>query len=648
MSRHGLAVAAAAAVLLFAQGASAATAEGTIESIDLAGSHFNIGNKTYQWSSMNTVGPDLRDLNEGDEVKIRYLTSGSGKNTVQRITLVKPAAATAPTSAAYRPVSDERLVKPEPQNWLHLRGNYQGWMYSPLDQINVSNVKDLAPVWSYSTGVDSGHEAPPIINDGVMFVAAPYDKLIALNATNGDLLWEYERELPEGFGALHNTKRGVALYGDKVYMTGQDAVLVALDAKTGEVAWESEPVADWQEGYYMTMAPLIVNGNVMVGVSGGEFGVRGFVAAYDAESGQQVWKTYTIPGPGEPGHDTWEGDTWQRGGASVWMTGTYDPENNLTYWGTGNGSPWFGDQRPGDNLYTSSTVAIDPDSGELKGHFQYHWNDSWDWDEMNAPMVVDYEKDGETVKGLIKPSRNGYLYWLERTPDGPIGFVDATNYVEQDVFASIDPKTGRPSYNEEHKPGTGKYAEFCPSLWGGKDWPYEAYNPNTGMVYIPANENHCGSLEGKVQEYVAGQWWTGVDIPDIGFTIDLNADHYGELQAWDVNTGEEVWMREHPTSMNWGSVLTTGGDLVFMGGTNDRMFRAFDARSGDILWKMKTNSGIMAPPSTYEVDGVQYVAVVSGWGVDPAFQQGLINDIRGEELEVPQGGVIWVFALPQQ
>ena len=648
MSRQGLAVAAAAAVCLFAQGASAATAEGTIDRINQVANTFSVGGQTYQWSSMNSIGPELQDLKEGDEVKINYLSSQSGRNTVRRITLVKSAAAAAPSSAAYRPVSDERLVKPEPQNWLHLRGNYQGWMYSPLDQINVSNVKDLAPVWSYSTGVDSGHEAPPIVNDGVMFVAAPYDKVIALDATNGDLLWEYQRELPEGFGALHNTKRGVALYGDKVYMTGQDAVLIALDANTGEVAWESEPVADWQQGYYMTMAPLIVNGKVMVGVSGGEFGVRGFVAAYDAESGQQVWKTYTIPGPGEPGHDTWEGDTWQRGGASVWMTGTYDPENNTTYWGTGNGSPWFGDQRPGDNLYTSSTVAIDPDTGELKGHFQYHWNDSWDWDEMNAPMVVDYEKDGQAVKGLIKPSRNGYLYWLERNPDGSIGFVDATNYVEQNVFASIDPATGRPTYNEEHKPGTGKYAEFCPSLWGGKDWPYEAYNPNTGMVYIPANENHCGSLEGKVQEYVAGQWWTGVDIPDIGFTIDLNADHYGELQAWNVNTGEEVWTREHPTSMNWGSVLTTGGDLVFMGGTNDRMFRAFDASTGDILWKMKTNSGIMAPPSTYEVDGTQYVAVVSGWGVDPAFQQGLINDIRGEELDVPQGGVIWVFALPQQ
>ena len=283
-------------------------------------------------------------------------------------------------------------------------------------------------------------------------------------------------------------------------------------------------------------------------------------------------------------------------------------------------------------------MAIDPDSGAIKGHFQYHWNDSWDWDEMNAPMVVDYEKDGQTVKGLIKPSRNGYLYWLERSPEGPIGYVNATNYVKQDVFASIDAKTGRPTYNDDHKPGTGKYAEFCPSLWGGKDWPYEAYNPNTGMVYIPANDNHCGSLEGKVQEFVAGQWWTGVAIPDIGFTVDKNAKSYGEIQAWNVNTGEQEWTHLYPV-MNWGSILTTGGGLVFNGGTNDRMFRAFDARTGEQLWQFKTNSGIMAPPSSFEVDGVQYIAVQSGWGVDPAFQQGLINDILGTDLVVPQGGV---------
>ena len=626
MSRQGLAVAAAAAVCLFAQGASADTAEGTIESINLIANTFNVGGEAYQWSSMNSIGPDLQDLNEGDEVKINYSPTHSGKNTVQRITLVKSAVAAAPTL----PRTDRFRTTAS-----STRSPRTGCCCGATIRVGCTarSIRSTSPTsrtWRRS-GATRRASIPATKRRRSSTTAScssppPYDKLIALNAENGGLLWKYQRELPEGFGALHNTKRGVALYGDKVYMTGQDAVLVALDAKTGKVAWESEPVADWQQGYYMTMAPLIVNGKVMVGVSGGEFGVRGFIAAYDAASGQQAWKTYTVPGPGEPGHDTWEGDTWQRGGASVWMTGTYDPESNLTYWGTGNGSPWFGDQRPGDNLYTSSTVAIDPDTGELKGHFQYHWNDSWDWDEMNAPMVVDYEKDGQTVKGLVKPSRNGYLYWLERNSDGSIGFVDGTNYVEQDVFASIDPKTGRPTYHDEHVPGTGKYAEFCPSLWGGKDWPYEAYNPNTGMIYIPANENHCGSLEGKVQEYVAGQWWTGVDIPDIGFTIDLNADHYGELQARDVNTGEEVWMREHPTSMNWGSVLTTGGDLVFMGGTNDRMFRAFDARTGRHPVEGEDQLRDHAPPSSYEVDGTQYVAVVSGWGVDPAFQQGLINN----------------------
>ncbi|HEX6143221.1 MAG TPA: methanol/ethanol family PQQ-dependent dehydrogenase [Geminicoccaceae bacterium] len=566
--------------------------------------------------------------------------------TCAAVVALLPGLAAAAGIQNYSEVTDERLKNPEPENYLMTRGGYKGWSFSELDQINTQNVKNLTPVWAYSTGVDSGHEAPPIVNDGVMFISAPYNKVLALDAASGEKLWEYQRELPEDFSALHNTNRGVALYGDKVYLAALDATLVALDAKTGEVVWE-KTVEDYHTGYYMTLAPLIVNGKVMVGVSGGEFGVRGFVQAFDAESGEEAWKTYTIPGPGEPGHDTWEGEDWKRGGASIWMTGNYDVDSNTTYWGTGNGSPWFGDQRPGDNLYTSSTVAIDPDTGELKGHFQYHWNDSWDWDEMNAPMVLTYEKDGEEIDGLIKVSRNGYLYWLERADDGSIAFVDAKPYVHQNVFTSLDPETGRPTYDDAHKPGTGKYAEFCPSLWGGKDWPYEAYNPNTGLVYIPANANHCGSLEGKEQEYVAGQWWTGVDIPDIGFTVDENASHYGEIQAWNVNTGELEWTQLYPESMNWGSILTTAGGLVFNGGTNDRYFRAYDAKSGEQLWQFRTNSGIMAPPSTYEVDGVQYVAVQSGWGVDPAFQQGLINDILGTDVVVPQGGVVWVFALDQ-
>jgi alcohol dehydrogenase (cytochrome c) len=555
-----------------------------------------------------------------------------------------PALAAAQGIENYSAVTDERLANPEPENWLMTKGNYQGWSYSPLDQITAENVADLQPVWAYSTGVDSGHEAPPIVNNGVMFISAPYNKVIALDAATGDLLWEYQRELPEDLAPLHNTNRGIALYGDTIYLATLDCFLVALNAKTGEVVWEKQ-IEDYGTGYYMTLAPLIADGNIMIGVSGGEFGVRGFLQAFDAETGNEVWKTYTIPGPGEPGHETWEGDDWKRGGASVWMTGNYDPETNLTYWGTGNGSPWFGDQRPGDNLYTSSTLAIDAGTGEIKGYFQHHWNDSWDWDEMNAPMLVPFEADGQQVQGLIKPSRNGYLYWLERGTEG-INFVDATNYVEQNVFASIDPETGRPTYNEEHKPGTGKYAEFCPSLWGGKDWPYEAYNPNTGMIYIPANENHCGSLEGREQEYIAGQWWTGVDIPDIGFTVDPNADHYGELQAWDLNSREEVWTKTYPNTMNWGPVLTTGGNLVFLGGTNDRMFRAHDAQSGEQLWEFRTSSGIMAPPSSFEVDGKQYIGVVSGWGVDPAAQQSLMNELLETDVQVPQGGTVWVFALP--
>ena len=549
-------------------------------------------------------------------------------------------------SADYTPVTDARLANPEPENWLMTRGGYKGWSYSPLDQINTGNVKNLVPVWTVSTGVDSGHEAPPIVNNGVMFVATPYSQVMALDAATGDLLWRYKGKLPPGFSALHNTSRGVALYGDKVFFPALDATLVALDAKTGKVAWEAK-VEDWKTGYYTTMAPLVVKGKVLVGVSGGEFGVRGFVVAFDADTGKLAWKTYTVPAPGEPGSETWEKpDTWKTGGASTWMTGNYDADTNTVFWGTGNASPWFGDMRPGDNLYTSSTVALDGDTGKIKGHFQYHQNESWDWDAMNAPMLVDFQKDGVKTKGLLTPQRNGYLYWLERNNDGSISYLDSEGYVPQNVFKSIDPKTGRPDVDLAHKPGTGKNAEFCPGLWGGKDWPFEAYNPKTGIVYIPSNENHCNHMEGKVDQRVPGQWWTGVSIPDIHFTVDTKAAFFGELQAYDVNSGKRVWRDLYSNSMMWGSVLTTAGDLVFGGGTNDRQFRAYDAKTGEELWHFKTNSGVIAPPSTFEVNGVQYIAVESGYGIDAAGQEQLLSQLLpGWNADVPQGGVVWVFAV---
>jgi alcohol dehydrogenase (cytochrome c) len=553
--------------------------------------------------------------------------------------------AEAARAADYSPVTDARLANPEPENWLMTRGNYKGWSYSPLDQINTSNVKNLVPVWTMSTDVDSGHESPPIVNNGMMFVSTPYSQVMAMNAATGDLLWRYQRPLPEGFSALHNTSRGVALYGDKVFLPALDAVLVALDAKTGKVAWEAN-VADWKDGYYMTMAPLVVKGKVLVGVAGGEFGVRGFVQAFDAETGKPVWKTYTIPAPGEPGSETWQkADTWKTGGGSTWMTGNYDSEANVVYWGTGNGSPWFGDQRPGDNLYTSSTLALDGDTGKIKGHFQYHQNDSWDWDAQNPPMLVDFQKNGVTTKGLLTAQRNGYLYWLGRNKDGEISYLNSEAFVPQNVFKSIDPESGRPVVDPAHKPATGKAAQFCPGLWGGKDWPYESYSPKTGMIYIPANENHCNNLEGKVEERVAGQWWTGVGIPDFHFTVDTKEGFYGEIEAYDAYSGKRTWRQLYSNSMMWGSLLTTAGDLVFGGGTNDRQFRAYDANTGEELWHFKTNSGIIAPPSTFEVGGVQYVAVQSGYGVDPAFQQKLMGDLVGWNPDVPQGGVIWVFAV---
>ena len=540
---------------------------------------------------------------------------------------------------SYRPVTDERLVSPEPENWLSYRGTYNGWGYSPLDQIDVSNVRDLVPAWAFSTSATGGHESPPVVNDGVMFITTPGNQLFALDARNGDLLWRYRHGLPQGRIAFHDTNRGVALFGDKVYMATLDARVVALDARTGGVVWDT-PVADNSAGYYMTLAPLAARGKVMVGVSGGELGIRGFVVALDTETGEEVWKTYTVPGPGEPGNDTWPADAWRTGGGAVWITGHFDPDLGLTYWGTGNPGPWIGDQRPGDNLYTNSVIALAIDAGELVTHHQYHWNGSWDWDEVSTPLLIDVERDGRTIAGLVHPGRNGYLWILERGAES-IRFVDAQPFVRQNVFTSIDPVTGRPTYDENRKPGTGKRAEFCPSLWGGKDWPPAAYSPITGLLYIPANENLCGTSVGVEVEYRAGRAFTGADTE---MTVRLGADHIGELQAWDLDSGERVWTQEFD-SPNWGPVLTTGGGLVFAGGTSDRYFRAFDAGTGEILWQQRTSSGVIGVPSTYVVDGVQYVAVQSGWGVDAAAMVRRIDGLRGTANFVPQGGVVWVFAL---
>jgi alcohol dehydrogenase (cytochrome c) len=544
----------------------------------------------------------------------------------------------------YSPVTADRLKNPEPGNWMHYRRTYDGQGYSPLDQINTSNVKSLTPVWTFSTGVIEGHEAPPIINNGVMFVATPMGQVIALNAKTGDEYWRYKRQLPDDLFQLHPTSRGVGLWQDKLYLATTDDHVVALDAKTGKVVWDTK-VQDYKKGQYLTLMPLVVDGKVIVGGSGGEFGVRGYVVAYDADTGKELWRTFTIPGTGEPGNESWKGDDWKTGGGSAWMTGNYDPDTKTVYWGTGNAAPWPGDTHPGDNLYTSSVLALDPDSGKMKTYFQYHQNDSWDWDEVDAPMLVDLQRDGRTIKSLIHPGRNAIFWVLERKPDS-IKYVAGWPFVHTDVWKGIEPESGKPIVDPARKPVIGKRVEFCPSLWGGKDWPSAAYSQKTGLVYVPANENFCGGFTGEKVPLVAGQLWLGTKPEDVGLTPRPGATHFGELQAWDPATGKKAWSHNFPKSQLFGSVTATAGDLVFVGGTNDRMFRAFHAKTGELLWEQKTNSGIVGMPIAYEVDGTQYIAVQSGWGVDAQrIQDALVGKVPGLENNVPQGGVVWVFAV---
>ncbi len=553
-------------------------------------------------------------------------------------------------NTTYTPVSDARLLEPEAENWLQWRQNYAGWGHSPLKQITVENVEHLSLAWSYSTGAKGAHEAAPIVNNGFMFVATPENQVIALDAKNGEELWRFKQTLPPDHFAMHPTNRGVALYEDKVYYSGLDNCAIALDAVSGEQIWEN-CLADWRLGFHMTIAPLAIDGKILFGVSGAEFGIRCFLVALDAKTGKELWRTYTIPGVGEAGNETWPGDTWKSGGGSVWMTGTYDPQMKLAYYGVGNPAPWMAEMRKGDNLYTNSVVAIDPETGVIKAHHQYHWNGGWDWDEVSPPLLIDIKgKNSKIKKGLIHAGRNGYLWWLERKQDS-IKFIDAKPYVMQNVFSSIDPVSGRPEYHNSTVPGINKTVTFCPSVWGAKDWPSEAYNPATGLLYIPANENLCSRLTGKAVENVAGKEYMGVEIEALYTMIRFQGGdgmgrdiHVGEIQAWDINQRKQAWTFEIK-DMNWGPLLSTAGNLLFSGGSNDRAFRALNASTGEKLWEMRLNSAVIGVPVSFMIDDVQYIAVQSGWGLAAEFMQVTFDNVRKEKNVLPGDGVIWVFAL---
>lgn len=553
------------------------------------------------------------------------------------------AAPTAPLIDNYSAVTDARLLNPEPENWLMYKANYALWGHSTLDQITPDNVQNLVPVWAYSTSQTASHEAPPIVNDGIMFATGAYNTLFVLKAATGDLLWSYKRDLPQDVYpelCCDVNNRGVALYGNNVYMATLDAHLLAFDATTGNLLWDTT-VADYTKGYTMTLAPLIVKGKVVVGVAGGEYGIRGFIQAFDSETGKPLWQTFTTALPGEPGGDTWAGDTASNGGGSVWVTGSYDPDTNITYWGIGNPSPFMGQVRPGDNLYTSSVMALNMDTGALVAHYQYNPNDSWDYDEVSDQTLITVTKDGQEMKGLIHAGRNGFFYLLDRGND--LDFVYAEKYAKSTLTYTGFGEDGRPIVPEERIPGINKQIYTCPSFQGGDNWEGMSYDPDLGYAFIPTSEL-CMNEMGVQVVYQAGQKYVGVDSQNLA---PEGMDKLGALQAIDVTTGQPVWRTEQVLPLRSPTMSTKSG-LVFAGDVASREFRAYDAKTGKILWRFTTNSGIVGVPTTFEVDGVQYVAVESGVGGNASRDVTRMAQALGVPYTPAPGGVVWVFALKDQ
>ena len=522
--------------------------------------------------------------------------------------------------------------------------------YSPLTQINADTIGRLVPAWSYSFGGEKqrGQESQPLVSNGRMFVTGSYSRMFAVDAKTGEEIWEYNHRLPEGILPCCDViNRGAALYDNLVIFGTLDAQLVALDQATGKVVWK-EKVEDFKAGYSITHAPIIVKGMVINGVGGGEFGIVGKVDARDAKTGKLVWSRPVVEGHegtmnGKPNgitgktNATWPGDMWKTGGAATWNGGTYDPDTNLIFFGTGNPAPWNAHNRPGDNLYSTSTVAIDADSGQIKWHYQNTPNDHWDYDGTNE--FVPFDLGG--VKAGGKADRNGFFYVIDRT-NGKL--INAFPFVSKISWASkIDLKTGRP-VESNNRPGNptaaadGKKGEVVfsyPSFLGGKNWMPMAYSPDTKLFYVPSNEWGM-VLWNEPIAYKKGAAYLGA-----GFTIKpLYEDYIGALRAVDPATGKIVWEAKNNAPL-WGGVLTTGGNLVFTG-TPEGYLKAFDAKTGKELWKFQTGSGIVSSPITWEQDGEQFIAVASGWGGAVPLWGG---DVAKRVNFLNQGGSLWVFKL---
>ena len=533
----------------------------------------------------------------------------------------------------------------------------EGQRYSPLKDINVSNVGKLVPAWSFSFGGEKqrGQESQPLIHNGKMFVTGSYSRIYALDASTGEKLWKYEHRLPEGIMPCCDVvNRGAALYDNLVIFSTLDAQLIALDQNTGKVVWKDK-IDDYAAGYSNTAAPIIANGLVLTGVSGGEFGVVGRVEARNAKTGEMVWMRPTVEGhmgytfdkdgnkkeAGISGttNATWKGDMWKTGGAATWLGGTYDSKTGLAYFGTGNPAPWNSHLRPGDNLYSTSTVAIDVKTGQIKWHYQSTPNDGWDYDGVNE--FVTFDMNGKRVGA--KADRNGFMYVNDATTGK---LENAFPFVKKITWAKgIDMKTGRPIFDPANRPGDptkmdGKKGETvfsAPSFLGGKNQQPMAYSPDTGLFYVPANEWGM-EIWNEPITYKKGAAYLGA-----GFTIKTlpGFDYIGALRAMNPKTGKIEWEITNNAPL-WGGVLTTGGNLVFWG-TPEGFLKAADAKTGKEVWKFQTGSGVVAPPVTWKgKDGQQYVAVVSGWGGAVPLWGG---DVASKVNYLEQGGSVWVFKL---
>ena len=516
-------------------------------------------------------------------------------------------------------VTYERIQRAaqEPHNWLTYSGTYSSQRYSLLQQITPENVTNLEQKWVFQGNVMGPWEATPLVVDGIMYITQRPNDVIALDAKTGRAFWMYRHNTPADQKACcGSNNRGVAIWGNTLFMATLDAKLVALDARTGLRLWEIA-VADYKAGYSLTLAPLVVKDKVLIGTGGGEFGIRGFLAAYDARTGKELWRFNTIPGPGERGHETWKTDAWKTGGAPIWLTGSYDPELNLTYWGVGNPGPdWNPDQRAGDNLFADSVVALDADTGRLRWHFQFTPNDGYDYDAVQIPVLFDANWNGTPAKLMAWGNRNGYFYVLDRQTGT---FLLGKPFVKVNWASGLDER-GRPIQTPQPDG-----APTFPGNQGATNWYSPSYSPRTGLFYLSAWENYGTIYKREPAEYQQGRYFLGGSFTVYGPTPNapgMPALRRGPINNWteavgsgavlalDPNTGGPRWKFEM-TDVTDSGILTTASDLLFTGG-REGYLQALDARSGKLLWKTSLGGQIMSGPMTYEVDGQQYVAIISG------------------------------------